>query len=339
MYRCLELAKLGKGYVAPNPLVAAILVYDDRIIGEGYHQQYGKAHAEVICINGVEERNKTLISQSVLYVSLEPCAHFGKTPPCTDLIIQHKIPRVVIACRDPFEEVNGKGIEKLQHAGIEVTIDILANEAKELNKRFFTFHEKRRPYIVLKWAQTVDNKIAALSKERLFITNEYSNRLVHQWRSEETAIFIGTNTALLDDPSLNNRFAAGRSPVRLVLDKHLRLSPTLKIFDNSLKTIIFNNIKQEEDKNTIFYRLEKAENIIQQIMDACYQLNIQSILVEGGAKTLQSFIDGDIWDEVRVITNEFLLVGDGLSAPQLRNALYMKEEKYRNDLIQYYKHE
>jgi len=339
MYRCLNLAKLGKGSVAPNPLVAAVLVYNDCIIGEGYHQQFGKAHAEVNCINSVAERNKTLISQSTLYVSLEPCAHFGKTPPCADLIIQNKIPRVIIGCRDPFEEVNGKGIEKLKKAGVEVTVGILEMESKELNKRFFTFHQKHRPYIILKWAQTADKKIAALSQERLLISNEFSNRLVHQWRNEETAILIGTNTGLLDDPSLNNRLAQGNNPVRLILDKHLRLPPTLKIFDNNQKTIIFNNIKQEENKNTIFCRLEKVDNIIQQIMDACYQLNIQSILVEGGAKTLKSFIDLDIWDEAKVITNESLFLGDGLSAPNLKNALSIKEEKYRNDLIQYYKYE
>ncbi len=340
MYRCLELAKLGRGYVAPNPLVGAILVNKDCIIGEGYHQQFGKAHAEVNCINSVAERNKTLISQSTLYVSLEPCAHFGKTAPCADLISQNKIPKVIIGCRDPFLEVNGKGIEKLKQVGIEVIVGILEKESKELNKRFFTFHEKRRPYIILKWAQTADKKIAALSKERLLISNEFSNRLVHQWRSEEAAILIGTNTALFDDPSLNNRFTTGKNPIRLILDKHLRLPPSLKIFDNSQRTIIFNNIKQEENNNnTIFYRLDNEENVIQQIMDACYQLNIQSILVEGGAKILQSFIDADIWDEARVITNESLLVGDGLAAPQLRNALLVTEEKYRNDLIQYYRHE
>ena len=339
MYRCLELAKLGKGHVAPNPLVGSILVNDDCMIGEGYHQQFGSSHAEVNCLNSVDNECQNKISHSTLCVSLEPCAHFGKTPPCTDLIIQHKIPRVVIGCCDPFEEVNGKGIEKLKQAGIEVIVGILEKESKELNKKFFTFHEKRRPYIILKWAQTADKKIANLSNERLLISNDFSNRLVHQWRSEETAILIGTNTALLDDPSLNNRFTVGRNPVRLILDKHLRLPATLKIFDNSQRTIIFNDVKQEENNNTIFYRMEKDVNIIQQIMDACFYLNIQSLLVEGGARTLQTFIDEDIWDEARMITNESLLVGNGLSAPHLRNAVLLNERKYGNDLIQYYKHE
>ena len=339
MYRCLELAKLGKGHVAPNPLVGSILVNDDCMIGEGYHQQFGSSHAEVNCLNNVDAEYQNKISHSTLYVSLEPCAHFGKTPPCTDLIIQHKIRRVVIGCSDSFEEVNGKGIEKLKQAGIEVIVGILEKESKELNKKFFTFHEKRRPYIILKWAQTADKKIANLSNERLLISNDFSNRLVHQWRSEETAILIGTNTALLDDPSLNNRFTVGRNPVRLILDKHLRLPATLKIFDNSQRTIIFNDVKQEENNNTIFYRMEKDVNIIQQIMDACFYLNIQSLLVEGGARTLQTFIDEDIWDEARMITNESLLVGNGLSAPHLRNAVLLNERKYGNDLIQYYKHE
>ncbi len=339
IHRCLELAKLGRGYVAPNPLVGAVLVQDGTIIGEGYHQQFGKAHAEVNCIKSVEENNNKLLSQSTLYVSLEPCAHFGKTPPCTDMIIQHKIPRVVIGCRDAFEEVNGKGIEKLKQAGIEVTVGILENESKELNKRFFIFHQKHRPYIILKWAQTADKKMASFSKERLLITNEHSNRLVHQWRSEESAILIGTNTALLDNPSLNNRLAKGDDPVRMILDKHFRLPSTLKIFDNSQRTIIFNCIKQKESNNTTFYRIEDDENIIQKIMDACYQLNIQSVLVEGGAKLLQSFIDADIWDEVRTLTNESLFVKEGLSAPKLVNAIQVSEEKYNNDLIQYFKHE
>ena len=339
MYRCLELAKLGRGYVAPNPLVGAVLVQDGTIIGEGYHQQFGKAHAEVNCINSVEENNMKLISQSTLYVSLEPCVHFGKTSPCADLIIQNKIPKVVIGCRDPFEEVNGKGIEKLKQAGIEVTVDILENESKELNKRFFTFHQKHRPYIILKWAQTADKKMASFSEERLLITNEHSNRLVHQWRSEESAILIGTNTALLDNPTLNNRLAEGNGLMRMILDKHLRLPSTLNIFDNSQRTIIFNCIKQEESNNTTFYRIEDDENSIQKIIDACYQLNIQSVLVEGGAKLLQSFIDVDIWDEVRTLTNESLFVNEGLPAPELIKAVQVSEEKYNNDLIQYFKHE
>ncbi len=237
MHRCLELARLGAGYVAPNPMVGAVLLHEGRIIGEGWHKEYGKAHAEVNCINAVKESERQFISQSTLYVSLEPCAHHGKTPPCTDLIIRHKIPRVVIGCRDSFKEVDGKGIEKLKAAGIEVETAVLEQECRELNKRFFTFHTKQRPYIILKWAQTSDGFIAPLippkvgisepQTQRLFISNEYSNILVHQWRSEEAAIMVGTNTALLDNPELTTRLWPGPSPVRLVIDLNLRLPDSL----------------------------------------------------------------------------------------------------------------
>jgi diaminohydroxyphosphoribosylaminopyrimidine deaminase / 5-amino-6-(5-phosphoribosylamino)uracil reductase len=200
MHRCLELARSGAGSVAPNPMVGAVLVYENRIIGEGYHQQYGRAHAEPNCIAAVKEQDKHLIERSTLFVSLEPCAHFGKTPPCADLIIENKIPGVIIGCRDPFVEVNGKGIEKLRAAGIQVQLGVLENECRKLNKRFFTFHTQHRPYIILKWAQTLDNKVANEDYSRVPISNEYTNRLVHQWRSEEMAIAVGTNTALYDDP-------------------------------------------------------------------------------------------------------------------------------------------
>ncbi|HJW16280.1 MAG TPA: bifunctional diaminohydroxyphosphoribosylaminopyrimidine deaminase/5-amino-6-(5-phosphoribosylamino)uracil reductase RibD, partial [Flavisolibacter sp.] len=246
MARCLQLAQLGAGNVAPNPMVGAVLVYNDAIIGEGYHEKYGAAHAEVNCINSVIDGERHLISQSTLYVSLEPCAHFGKTPPCADLIVKLKIPKVVIGCRDPFVQVDGKGIEKLLAAGVEVTTGILEKECKELNKLFFTFHTLHRPYIILKWAQTSDGKIAypTLRKKssspvsRLFITNAYTNRLVHKWRSEQMAILVGTNTAMHDDPSLNTRLWPGNSPVRLVIDKELALPPGLKLFDGSIPTIV-----------------------------------------------------------------------------------------------------
>ena len=202
MHRCIQLAKLGAGYVAPNPMVGAVLVQRDRIIGEGYHQQYGGPHAEVNCIASVNETDKDLISASTLYVSLEPCSHFGKTPPCADMIIKHKIPKVVIGSRDPSKEVNGKGIEKLKAAGVEVEVGILENECKTLNRRFFIFNTQHRPYIILKWAQTADHKIAGITDERLFISSEVTNRLVHKWRSEEASILVGTNTALYDDPEL-----------------------------------------------------------------------------------------------------------------------------------------
>ncbi|MEP7318365.1 MAG: bifunctional diaminohydroxyphosphoribosylaminopyrimidine deaminase/5-amino-6-(5-phosphoribosylamino)uracil reductase RibD [Panacibacter sp.] len=317
MYRCLQLAELGAGNVAPNPMVGAVLVYGERIIGEGYHRQYGQAHAEVNCINSVSVVDKELIPLSTLYVSLEPCAHYGKTPPCADLIIQHQIKKVVVGCRDPFKQVDGKGIEKLQNAGIDITAGVLEEQCKKLNKRFFTFHTQQRPYIILKWAQTANEKIASTTNERLFITNEFTNRLVHKWRGEEAGILVGTNTALLDDPELTNRLWNGNNPIRLILDKHLRLPVSLKIFNGQQSTIIFNLIKHIEDENRCYYQLAEGVSIVQQVLSACYKKNIQSILIEGGATLLQSFIDEGIWDEARVITNTSLYTDQGLSAPKL----------------------
>ena len=377
MFRCLELAKRAAGYVAPNPLVGAVLVYNDRIIGEGWHQQYGEAHAEVNCIASVKKEDIDLISRSTLYVSLEPCSHFGKTPPCTDLIILNKIPKVIIGCRDPFKEVNGKGIERLKAAGIEVEVGIAEIECKELNTRFFTFHTMHRPYILLKWAETANGKMAAspelhsqpshnsvaslggslaspknkmsfvqsgfevppaegFREARLHISNEYANRLVHQWRSEEAAILIGTNTALLDNPELTTRWWPGKSPIRLVIDMDLRLPASLKIFNGEVKTIIFNTVRQEEKENLIYYKLEKNNNLVRQLMEAFYQLKIQSVLVEGGAKLLQSFIDEGMWDEARIIKNEELIINNGLNAPVLNGGKKIVEQKFLSDIIEMY---
>jgi diaminohydroxyphosphoribosylaminopyrimidine deaminase/5-amino-6-(5-phosphoribosylamino)uracil reductase len=337
MQRCLELARLGAGYTAPNPMVGAVLVFEGRIIGEGYHRLYGKAHAEVNCVAAVKEEDIPLIRDATMYVSLEPCAHFGKTPPCADLIIAKKIPRVVVGCRDPFEEVDGKGIEKLRAAGVDVELGILEKECISLNKRFFTFHTLYRPYIVLKWAQSADGKIAA-GGERVLISNEYSNRLVHKWRSEEAAILVGTNTALLDDPALTVRLWKGQGPVRLVIDKELRLPGSLRLFDGSVRTIVFNTVRQEEipDLNLLYYRLNKEENLVPQIVKALYELKIQSVLVEGGTQLLQSFIDEGYWDELRVITNNELEIPGGLAAPVLKNARLQTVETLLSDTIRYY---
>jgi len=336
MQRCIELAATAAGNVAPNPMVGAVLVFDGKIIGEGYHKQYGHAHAEVNCINSVTEADKHLITRSVLYVSLEPCAHFGKTPPCADLIIQHKIPKVVIGAGDPFKDVNGKGIEKLKSAGVEVVPDVLKDECIALNKRFFTFHQQQRPYIILKWAQTADGMMGSGTGERLFISNQYTNRLVHKWRSEEAAILVGTNTALQDDPSLNVRNWKGKDPVRLVIDMDLRLPSSLKIFDRKQRTIVFNSITHKEDEMLSFFQLTKERHIVPQVLKACYQRNIQSILVEGGAKLLQSFIDEQCWDETRVITNTALYTGKGLPAPLFNHAREVRKETILNDSIAYF---
>ena len=336
MHRCLQLAKMGTGNVAPNPMVGAVLVYENEIIGEGYHQQYGQAHAEVNCINNVSEANQSVIEKSTLYVSLEPCAHFGKTPPCADLIIKNKIPNVVIACRDSYEEVDGKGIQKLQQAGVNVIVGILEKEALELNKRFFTFHRKQRPYIILKWAQSRDAKIARQDFSALKISNDITNRMVHKWRSEEAAILVGTNTALHDNPSLTTRLWKGNNPVRLVLDLQLKLPLSLHLFDGSVKTIVFNQVKHEEENGVTFYKLSFGEDIISGLLNALYRLKIQSVLIEGGARLLQSFIDQNYWDEARIITNEQLIIESGINAPELKESNLVSINKATGDQVAFY---
>lgn len=340
MERCIALAKRGAGKVAPNPMVGAVLVYDDRIIGEGWHQQFGQPHAEVNCITSVKNEDIHLLPKATLYVSLEPCSHYGKTPPCADLIIRERISKVVIGCRDPFEEVNGKGIEKLKAAGIEVVVGVKEDECKTLNERFFTFQLQQRPFVVLKWAETNDGKIANPSTEknlRLQISNPFSNRLVHKWRSEEAAIMVGTRTALIDNPELTNRLWTGQSPVRVVIDKQLQLPDSLHLFDGKSKTLIFNNSKQDEKGNLLYFKLENKQSCIREILSALYALNIQSVLVEGGTKTLQSFFDDGLWDEARVICNTTMSSQQGLSAPVIKDAIKIEEYKLLSDKITVYK--
>ena len=336
MQRCLQLAQLGAGSVMPNPMVGAVLVHNHMIIGEGYHQQYGQAHAEVNCINNVKEADRHLINQSTLYVSLEPCNHFGKTPPCTDLIIKHQISEVVIACTDPFEKVNGSGIKKLQAAGIKVIEGILKEEAAELNKRFFTFHKKQRPYIILKWAQSSNLKITNENFEAIKISNEITNRLVHKWRSEEAAILVGTNTALHDNPALTTRLWPGKNPVRIVIDRQLKLPAHLQLFDGSTATIVINTIKQAESTNTFFYKIAEEENLLTALMNLLYHQQLSSLIVEGGALLLQSFIDAGLWDEARIITSNELIIDDGIAAPFLKNNKLIRTEHLLSDSIQVY---
>ena len=336
MRRCFELAKQGEGNVAPNPMVGAILVFNDLIIGEGFHSEFGKEHAEVNCINSVANEHLHLINQSTLYVSLEPCSHFGKTPPCTNIIIEKKIPKVVVGCQDSFLQVDGRGIEKLRKAGIEVACPILEKEALDLNKRFFTFHTKHRPYIILKWAQTANEMIAHNNYSRLLISNDSTNRQVHKWRSEEASILVGTNTALQDNPSLTNRLWPGKNPIRLVIDSNLKIQATSNLLDGSVQTIVFNSIKQEEAGSILYYKILGNKSWVFQIIEALYQMNIQSLLVEGGANLLQSFIDENYWDETRIITNTVMEVSEGIKAPFLSNAEKYFSENIENDLIQYY---
>jgi len=315
MTRCFELAKMGAGSVAPNPMVGAVLVHHGRIIGEGYHREYGQVHAEVNCINNVAEQDKHLIPSSTIYVSLEPCAHFGITPPCCDLIIRNRIPKVVIGCRDNFEKVNGEGIRRMKEAGIEVTVGVLEKEALELNRRFFTFYEKKRPYIILKWAQTNDQKIAHTDLSPAKISNAQTDTLVHKWRSEEAAIVVGYNTALHDDPSLTTRLYKGKDPVRLVIDERLELPGSLKLFDGTSSTIIINRIKETMEGPISYAMVADDEAIPQGVLRILFERRLNSLIVEGGARLLQSFIDADLWDEARIITNESMEMGEGMPAP------------------------
>ncbi len=337
MQRCIYLAGKGAGSVAPNPMVGSVLVYNDLVIGEGYHRQYGEGHAEVNCLQSVCAEHQQLISQSTLYVSLEPCAHYGKTPPCADLIIQHKIPRVVIGCRDPFGQVDGKGIEKLQQAGIDVTVNVLEQFCINMNKRFFTFHLQKRPYIILKWAQTKNGMIGLLNQSQVVISNEVTNRLVHSWRSEEAAIMIGTNTASNDNPRLNTRHWTGNNPTRLVLDLNERLPKSLHVFDGTQRTIVF-SYKSHPAKGTVeYYVLQKGIPLPQQIAAACYQLKLLSVIVEGGTQLLQSFIDDGLWDEARVIENREMLMEQGVAAPVLKDYHISHSATIQSDHLCYYK--
>ncbi|PAW94206.1 riboflavin biosynthesis protein RibD [Mucilaginibacter sp. MD40] len=318
MQRCLELAALGAGKVSPNPMVGAVIVYEDRIIGEGYHQKYGEAHAEVNAVKMVTDNyvNYTdLLKKSTIYVSLEPCAHHGKTPPCADLIIKHQIPHVVVGCRDPFPLVDGKGIEKLKHAGIKVTVGLLEAECLAMNKRFFTRVQKQRPYIILKWAQTTDGFFAPADGSQYWITGAESRKLVHQWRSEEDAILVGKNTVVADNPLLNVRYAAGRSPKRIVIDRNLELDTSLNVFDNTVETIVFNEKKFAIEGNVKYIQLESFDYYVPQyVMYQLYLQDIQSVIIEGGATTLQHFIDAGLWDEARIFTGTSVL-NNGIRSP------------------------
>lgn len=334
MQRCLQLARLGKGHVSPNPMVGAVLVHNDRIIGEGYHQKYGEAHAEVNCINSVGNTDKYLIQESTLYVSLEPCAHYGKTAPCSLLILQNKIPRVVVGCKDDFEKVSGKGIDQLRASGVDVRVGILEQECREMNRRFFVFHNQKRPYIILKWAQSMDGIIGA-HQTRVAISNDYTNRMVHQWRGEEDAILVGAQTALTDNPELTNRLWTGKNPLRLLIDPNLKVPATAKIFNEQSDTIVFNRIHDGENMNVRHIQLID-DYFLPEILHHLFQMNIQSVIIEGGAYTLQQYIDADLWDECRIITNTSLRLFDGISAPQLHDGKLKKEQNIEGDIIQFY---
>ncbi len=332
--RCIELAKNGFGTTYPNPMVGSVIVYNGEIIGEGWHQKAGEPHAEVNAIHSV--KNPSLLDKATIYVSLEPCSHFGKTPPCCDLIIKNKIPNVVIGTVDSNIKVAGNGIKRLQEAGINVVVGVLEKECYELNRRFFTFHEKKRPYIILKWAQTQDSFIAPLEKEELkpvWITSIQSRQLVHKWRTEEQAILVGTQTVIDDNPQLNARDWEGNNPIRIVIDQRNRIPKTAHVWDNKIKTIVFSNENSiPSSTNTIVEVIDFQQNIAPQIVEKLYQHQIQSVIIEGGAQTLQTFIDATLWDEARIFIGNSTF-GTGKKAPVLNTSLSTKERIGTDELL------
>jgi diaminohydroxyphosphoribosylaminopyrimidine deaminase/5-amino-6-(5-phosphoribosylamino)uracil reductase len=332
--RCIELAKNGFGTTYPNPMVGSVIVYNGEIIGEGWHQKAGEPHAEVNAIHSV--KNPSLLDKATIYVSLEPCSHFGKTPPCCDLIIKNKIPNVVIGTVDSNIKVAGNGIKRLHEAGINVVVGVLEKECYELNRRFFTFHEKKRPYIILKWAQTQDSFIAPTEKEELkpvWITNLQSRQLVHKWRTEEQAILVGTQTVIDDNPQLNARDWEGNNPIRIVIDQRNRIPKTAHIWDNKIKTIVFSNENSiPSSANTIIEVIDFQQKIAPQIVEKLYQHQIQSVIIEGGAQTLQTFIDATLWDEARVFIGNSTF-GTGKKGPVLNTTLSTKEKIGTDELL------
>ncbi|WP_091492276.1 bifunctional diaminohydroxyphosphoribosylaminopyrimidine deaminase/5-amino-6-(5-phosphoribosylamino)uracil reductase RibD [Flavobacterium phragmitis] len=340
--RCIELAQNGLGTTYPNPMVGSVIVYEGKIIGEGWHKKSGEPHAEVNAVRSVKD--KSLLKKATIYVSLEPCSHFGKTPPCCDLIIANEIPNVVVGTVDPNEKVAGKGILKLIEAGANVTVGVLEEECNKLNKRFFTFHQKKRPYIILKWAESQDGflapeKVSDQERKPIWITNQYSRQLVHKWRTEEQAILTGTQTVVDDNPKLNARDWSGNNPARVIIDRNNRINPDSFVFDDSVKTIVFvsENIKSSTE-NTQFEIIDFSKNIMPQILEVLYQNQIQSIIIEGGRQTLQSFIDENLWDEARIFKGK-LNFNNGTKAPIISGKISNTTNIKGDELIQIKNHD
>lgn len=321
MRRCFDLALLGRGNVSPNPKVGAVIVYNDQIIGEGYHKKYGQSHAEVNAIASVEDKN--LLKESTIYVNLEPCCHWGKTPPCANLVIESKIKRCVISNKDINPKVYGGGIKLLQDNGIEVISGVLEEEGLFLNRRFFTNQKENRPYVILKYAQTLDGFIAPEEKGG-WISNNAMKVWVHKQRTEEDAIMVGYNTVLLDNPQLNVRHYSGRNPKRVVYDKYLTLSKEKNVFDNSQETFILNYVKEGREENNVFLKLNENKPFVEQALERLYEQKICSIVVEGGEKTLNKFLEANLWDEANVIVGEKNF-GKGVKAPVISQGLVLME--------------
>ena len=332
MQRCFALANLGLGKALSNPMVGAVLVYENQIIGEGYHQEYGQAHAEVNCINNVKEAFTNLIAEATLYINLEPCFHFGKTPPCVDLILQKGIRKVVIAMEDPNPLVAGKSIEKLRAAGVEVITDVCKQEAMELNKRFICFHQKKRPYVILKYAVSKEGYFCRKDKQPQWLSSADTNRLVHQWRSDEMAILVGKNTVLIDHPLLTVRHIDGQNPIRIILDSHLNLNLDEKVFNSDVQVIIANQLKEETVNHLQYIQVNSIDNLLEKLQ----KFYISSILVEGGITTIEAFLKTNKVDEIRFIQTDTSIV-DGINAPyfefEIEEILQVATDKiyiYRN---------
>ena len=332
--KCISLARKGALEVSPNPMVGCVIVNNGEIIGEGYHKEYGKNHAEVNAIHSVKDKSE--LKNSILYVNLEPCCHHGKTPPCTDLIIKYNIPKVVIGCIDTFSKVSGQGIKKLKDNSVEVIYGVLKKDCVELNKRFFCYHIKKRPYIILKWAKSKDNFIAPINQEKPFwMTSEKSKKLVHSWRAEEDAILIGRKTVLADNPSLTVRMCEGKNPKRIIIDKELSLDKKSNVFDDQAETVVFNNIKSAIIDKTTYLKAD-FNNLNEEILNQLYNRDILSLIIEGGTITINSFIEKNLYDEIRVFTTEKLLK-NGVNSPALPDINLIKTMMINNDKLEVYK--
>ena len=329
--RCIELAQKALGKTYPNPMVGSVIVHNGKIIGEGYHQKAGEPHAEINAINSVE--NKDLLKESTIYVSLEPCAHYGKTPPCALKIVETGFKKVVIGAMDSHDKVNGKGKKIIQDAGIEVVSGVLEEECLALNKRFFTYHEKNRPYIILKWAESAD-RFMDKDFQPTQISNSLTKQFVHQLRSDEHSILIGTMTALRDNPSLTTREVEGRNPIRILIDIDLKVPQDYHIFNNESETLVFNSLRDDESGNVKFIKTSR-ENFIENLLKKLHERQIQSVIIEGGSLVLQQFIDADLWDESIIIKNKNLLLENGTKAPKF-NKTPFKEENFQDNSIEFY---
>lgn len=337
----MQIAKNGIGISRPNPSVGAVIVHENKIISEGFTSVYGDNHAEVNAVNSV--KNVAVLRESTIYVTLEPCSHQGKTPPCADLLVKHQFKKVVIGCVDSNSLVAGKGIERLKNAGIDVEVGILEKECREHLKRFFTVHEKNRPFIILKWAQTADFFMAPETKiqqKPIWISNQYSQQLVHKFRTQEHAILVGTNTVLSDNPKLNVRNWSGENPIRIVIDKELKTPKNLFVYDETVKTIFitsFTNSNQKSTEKLVFEGINFDANMAKQICDILQKHRIQSLIIEGGTKTVQTFIDENLWDEAYVFTSDKSFK-NGLKSPVLE-AEIQSEIQIKNDILKTYRND